>query len=643
MKKIFLAYLFISSIGYAQIKGDYSLGKVTKDELLMTVYPKDPDAGAVILDEKGETEGVEKSIRYVFHQTYYARIKILKKRDVRLANRRIYHNKDFPIKNLKAVSYNLDAQGNIVRTIMPSSQVFRNKVFKNANSTSFAIPNVKVGSVIEFAYTKTSYGYRLYDWEFQSDIPKIRSTYNAYIPDKIDLNTRLIGYLKLKDTSRTRDKCRSIYTNCYKMRHVMDSIPAFKKDVYMTSSRNFRSMLAFERAYYNELFRKEGNEHWNTINRIVRVAFNSKTRYKNYFKEKLPEQILKDPNKLSKAQKIYTFIREHYTWNKSNNLINDLDLKKAFYEKKGSLGEINMALLNSLEASNIEAKIVLLSTRDNIKITDVQPILDDFNYVVIRVHINNQTYYLDATNKHLEFGLLPFKCLNGRARVFNIPGYSFWENIESSIPTHKKTSTRIIFVPEENAFKGTSRIQKYGYAALALRNRLDNISKEEYIRDQSSNRTDIEIDNYKIKNLDKIGKPTLESVTFSIEPSPLSKHTFNINPYLFNQLTVNPFTLKERKFPIDYGTKEKSTNLVQIVIPKGYEVTSLPKNAAFAIREKEMFYYFQIVQGPNMIQVKSTFEINKPIFSAANYEALKAFYTKVVESQKEQIIIQKKL
>jgi len=641
MKKILLIAFLLNTICYGQIKGDYALGKVTKDELSMTHYDKDPDTGAVILEEKGETEGVEKSLQYVFYKTYYARIKILKKSDVHLANRRLYHDKDLPIKNLKAVSYNLDAQGNIEKTIMPTSQVFRNKVFKNANSTSFAIPNVTVGSVIEFTYTIGSYSYGLYDWEFQSFIPKIRSTYDAYIPDKIDFNTRLIGYLKLKDTTRTRDKCRSIYKNCYKMTHVMDTIPAFKKDVYMTSSSNFMAKLAFERAYYNSIIRKDGNEHWNTINRIVRVAFNKKTRYKKYFKEKLPSSILNDSDALSKAKKIYTFIKNHYTWNKSNYFISNLDLKKAFHERKGSLGEINMALLNALQASGIDAKIVLLSTRDNIKVTDVQPILSDFNYLVIRVSIDDKIYHLDATNKHLEFGQLPFKCLNGSARYFNIPGYSFWEEITPNIPTKTNINTRIVFDKDAQLFKGVSRIQKYGYRALALRDRLDEISEKEYIRNQSLNRSDIEVVNYKIKNLEKVTKPTLEVASFAIELSSLTKHSFSINPYMFDHIVKNPFALKERKFPIDYGNTEKRTNLIQINIPEGYEVRFLPKNVAFSIRDKELFYYFQIVQQGNSIQVKSVFEINTPIFSAANYEALKAFYDKVIESQKDQIIIKK--
>lgn len=642
MKKILLIALLLNAICYGQIKGNYSLGNVTLDELKMMHYEKDPDAGAVILEEKGETEAVEKSLQYVFYQTYYARIKILKKSDVYLANRRLFHNKDFPIKNLKAVSYNLDAKGNIVKTIMPTSQVFRNKMFKNVNSTSFAIPNVKVGSVIEFTYTTGSYGYKEYNWEFQSYIPKIRSIYNAYILDKTDLNIRLIGYLKLKDTSRTRSKCRSIYLNCSKMMYAMDSIPAFKKDVYMTSARNFRSKIAFERAYYNKLVKKEGDQHWNTIDRIIKVNFNSKTRYKKYFKEKLPNHFLHDTDVLSRAKKIYDFIKDHYTWNKSSNIIYKLDLKKAFYEKKGSLGEINMALLNALQSAEIDAKIVLLSTRDNIKITNVHPILSDFNYLVIRARINGQTYYLDATNKHLEFGLLSFTCLNGRARVFSLKEDSFWEDITATIPTQKKTTTRIVFNPDKNVFNGISRINKYSYQALSLRNQLDTISQQDYIRNQSSLEVNVEIESYKIKNIKNVKKPTLEIVSFSIDPSLESGYTFRISPFLFNRFFKNPFTLKERRYPIDYGNTEKLTNLVQINIPEGYKVASLPKSVAFTIREKELFYYFQIVQGSNMIQIKSVFEINKSIFSAANYKALKAFYDKVIASQKDQIIIQKK-
>ncbi len=629
MKKICFLCFLICSVGYSQIKGDYSLGKVTKDELLMIRYDKDPDAAALILEEKGEIS-LGDTNPVIFQREYYVKIKIFKRSAFHLAKMRLVHHKKLPLKDLEAFSYNLDEDGNIVKSSLTETKIFNDQLIGDTNTTSFQIPNVKEGTVFELKYTYRSYGYEVYDWNFQSEYPKLISKYTAFATIYPSYNIRINGYLKPEVSSSNLSKCVSVNENCNEINYVMRDIPAFKKDAFMTSEKNFKSRIVFETSYVTP------------IDRIIQLNFTSKTRYKKYFRSKLPDYIKKETVLIEKAKKAYQFIQKHYIWNGRVNLINAVNLKKAFFEGEGSIGEINLALLNTLQSLKIDAKLVLLSTRDNAKITAIHPSLLDFNYMVVRIEIDGKVYFLDAANKYLQFGAVPFKCLNGKARVFSLKAPSFWEDVKSSIPTEQKSTSRIVFNPDKNVFKGVTRIQKYGYRALKLREHLDGTSEKDYIMDQSSKFANVEVDNYKIKNIAQIEKPVLETANFSIEPSLPSENSFRIDPFLFHRIEKNPFTLKERKYPIDYGTKEKSTSLVQINIPNGYEVLSLPKNAAFTIREKEMFYYFQIVQGPNMIQIKTVFEINKSVFHPGSYEALKAFYNKVIESQKDQIIIQKK-
>lgn len=629
MKKIcFVCFLFCS-VSYTQIKGDYSLGKVTKDELLMNRYDEDPDAGAVVLEEKGKIS-IGDTNPLIFHKEYYIRIKVFKRSAFHLATRYLRHHKKLPVQDLEALSYNLDENGNIVQSNLTETKIYNDKLIGDINATSFQIPNVKEGTVFELKYTFRSYGYEVYDWNFQSEYPKLISKYTAFATIYPSYNIKINGYLKPDISNLDLSKCASVNENCNEINYEMKNVPAFKKDAYMTSENNFKSRIVFEKSYRTP------------IDRIIQLNFIPKTRYKKYFRSKLPDFIKKEADILLKARKVYRFIQSHYTWNKFGDLSNEVNLKKAFFERKGSVGEVNLALLNALLSLKIDAKIALLSTRENGKIANIHPSLLDFNYMVIRIKVDGKVYFLDATNKHLEFGVVPFRCLNGKARVFSLKQPSFWEDVKSNVSTEEKSTSRIVFNPEENLFKGISRIQKYGYRALSLREQLDSNSEKDYIMDQSSKLNRIEVEDYKIKNVAQVQKPIQETVTFVIEPSLPSEDSFSIDPFLFTRIDKNPFTLKERMYPIDYGTKEKSTHLVQINIPKGYKVVSIPENAAFTIREKELFYYFQIVHGPHMIQIKSVFEINKPVFSASNYEAIKKFYDKIIESQKNQIIIQKK-
>ena len=70
-----------------------------------------------------------------------------------------------------------------------------------------------------------------------------------------------------------------------------------------------------------------------------------------------------------------------------------MDTKHAFLEKTGNIGEINLSLYNSLKAADIDASLVVLSTRNNGLPTKLFPVIFHFNYVIVKAVINNKDYY----------------------------------------------------------------------------------------------------------------------------------------------------------------------------------------------------------------------------------------------------------
>ena len=66
-----------------------------------------------------------------------------------------------------------------------------------------------------------------------------------------------------------------------------------------------------------------------------------------------------------------------------------------------------------------DADPVLLSTREHGFNMASYPILDKLNYVIVRLHLGDQIYYLDAARPQLGFGLLAPDCYNGHARIIS--------------------------------------------------------------------------------------------------------------------------------------------------------------------------------------------------------------------------------
>src|SRR5690606_13980299 len=99
-------------------------------------------------------------------------------------------------------------------------------------------------------------------------------------------------------------------------------------------------------------------------------------------------------------------IKTWFKWNQYYGKYSDEGIKRALEKRSGNVTDINLSLVAALSAAGVDAEAVVLSTRDNGMVNKLYPILSDFNYVIAKVNIDDQSYFLDATDPLLPFGLL---------------------------------------------------------------------------------------------------------------------------------------------------------------------------------------------------------------------------------------------
>ena len=151
---------------------DFPYGSVSAADLEMTVYAPDTSAGAVVLKEFGEAY-ISNGENYNLIFTYHVRIKILNKNgldysDIEIALDKDGVNRQERILDVRASSFNIE-DGRIKEEIVQQKNVFTEDRHKYLSVKKFAIPNVRVGSVIELLYTLESpFIYNFRTWEFQS-------------------------------------------------------------------------------------------------------------------------------------------------------------------------------------------------------------------------------------------------------------------------------------------------------------------------------------------------------------------------------------------------------------------------------------------------------------------------------------------
>jgi hypothetical protein len=658
MKHILFTFLlFTSFFSFSQKNRSAEMGQTSIEELQMTTYEKDSLAHAVVLFEQANYYRNPRK-NYRFTTDYYNRIKIFDKDKFQdKATISVYTYKDQSVSDIKATTYYLDG-GKIKTVSLTKDQIFDIEETEKYNKTTFTLPGITSGAIVEYSYSVTTPYLGIRDWTFQSDIPKVRSEFLLAIEGNYQYNIRLVGFLPLQTNEN------SVSNSCFELpngnmaacaiySYGMNNVPAFEEEQHMLSKKNYLSKISFDlksittmtqtgNGYTSSVKKKVENvtETWKDADNSLKNNFlNHQTKKKNFFKKQLPENILAETDPLKKATSIYNFIRDHYTWNQLNWISSDIDVKESFDQRSGSVDAINLSLYNALQAAEIESYITLVSTRENGTPTKLFPVLNDFNYLIVKAVIGEEEFYLDATNKYRPFGEIPFKCLNGDARVFDFDKGSYWANLNKAKRAERKISAEIQF-NEENNIETNLNITHTRYFANDIRNEYYNYGKDEYLTNVESSVENGEIEDYTVEHIDEFEQPVVETFTL-IGDDDFSGSVVTVRPITYRTVGSNPFKLKERLYPVDFGYKRSTMQRINFNVPEGYKVTKLPEEVGVKLPNNGGSYMFKVQHIDDLVKIYVRYQIAKKVFTSDEYFYLKEFFNKIIMAENDFIRLEK--
>ncbi|TCI91504.1 DUF3857 domain-containing protein [Tenacibaculum sp. M341] len=622
----------------AQTRKGYELNKTTRDEIEMISYEKDSTTKAVVLEEKGHFS-VDKENNYNFRRDIYKRIKFFDKSEIDRATITIDLYKNEYVKYIKAISYT-NEEGNVKKIYLTKDKIYKKKNTDLWTEMSFTLPNVKDGSVIEYSYSVFSpYRHSIDDWYFQSSIPKIKSDFTALIPGNWKYNIRINGFQKLdREESNIKRLCLEIpgikTGDCLDLKFGMDSVPAFKKEDYMLASKNYMSRLIFELESYTHIDGRVNDyvTTWEDADRTLKKYFlDNQTSKKNYFRKKLPQEIFSIEDKLVKVKAIFKHLQNTLTWNEKHRSTK-LRVKESYESKTGSVDALNLILFNTLKAVDIDAHIIALSTRKNGMVTKLHPTTDDFNYFIVKTTVNGEDYLLDISNKNLLFGELPFKTLNGEGRLLDFKKGGEWQTVSPKY--YSSTSKKVIFKFDEelNPFGSIQESYK-GYFALNKRTKLSKIGDEKLWEEIEETYPDLEIDSLKFNTKDP--KDFKINYNFNVPDSEIEKSStkFKINPFVIDRITKNPFKLKERNYPVNFGYKWSKSYFIDIKTPQGYTLTKYPENTAVSLPNKGGRLLLNSKKTADGLTIYFKYSLNKEAYHSLEYEYLKEYFNKIIKAE----------
>lgn len=436
--------------------------------------------------------------------------------------------------------------------------------------------------------------------------------------------------------------------DCGLYKYAMMDVPAFVEEDYMTAKVNFVSSINFELSeiQYFDGRKDKITKEWKDIDQELRnnPSFGGQLRKgKDIFKESLAQLVATENDSLKKAQQIFEFIKNWYTWNDYLDKYSDLGIKKAFDSKTGNVGDINLSLVAALNYAGFKAEPVILSTRDNGLPIEVHPVMSNFNYVVGKVTIGGTSYLLDATDPYLTFGTIPIRCLNGKGRVITAKGSSYWLDI-TPVAKLKSVSVLDLKLQPDGNFTGKVSNQSQGYDALRERKHISSFNnQDEYIEELDEKWNKIKIVKYEINNLDKLDQPLSQQYEVQIEGfDDINKNKLFLNPFFIDEWSKNPFTAKERLYPVDLGAPLESQLILNLEYPANFQMENPPAPSIVNLPNNGGRFMFSVQNIGNKVILNSVISLNKAIYSSAEYSYLKELFNKIVQSYQTNLIFTKK-
>jgi len=614
-----------------------AFGSVDKTDLEMKECDFDKNAEAMVLFEKGQTDFIiSKGIDFEKH----VRIKILNDKGKGRADVHLrYHNwkNDEDIKDISAQVYNLDASGNIVVTKLDKKQIFEKQINKRWAEKVFTLPDVKPGSIIEYKYKHLNAD--VVNWYFQNSIPVKYSEFTFDYPNEIEIMFSPKCYLPYEQkTENSSTRTIRFFS--------MQNIPALRDEPYILNEDEYMQKVESRPvAVYINGRRENITTTWP---RVIRLLMEDED-FGVQIKKEIPrtadlDLALKNVNDpYAKMKIIHRYVKKNMEWN-GNPGIWALDgVKAAWKDKKGTVGEINLILINLLKDAGLNAKPILVSTHDYGLINTGSPGTGQFNKVLAWVTIDKKFYVLDATDKECPVDLIPPDVIATEGLVISkIETFEWgWESLWRDNLQFKNLVLLQGNIDKDGKLTGEASVSSYDYARLARIPTARKGKKEFTEKYFSSNNPGITIDSIGLENLDTDSLPLTQKVYFNQQLSSSGDYQyFSVN--LFTGLEKNLFVADERISDVFFGTLQSHSLIGSFTIPEGYQFEELPKNIKMIMPDTSIVITRLAQADESRVMVRINLDFKKPFYSAAEYGGFREFYKKLFDILNEQFVFKKK-
>ena len=611
-------------------------GKVSEEERKLTSCSFDTSAAAIVLGDIGY-------ISFHYGHPYailerFTRIKILKPEGRALANIRIpyYAGEQIEkVEEIKAQTINFDETGAKEIRKISKKEIFRVSSSRKWEEVRFALPKVRVGSIIEYRYRYlTKNIIFLNAWSFQREIPTLHSKIATEIPSDLE-------YIVLLNGNRLLEKYQEEFGESW----YLDNLPSLKKEPFVHNSNDYAEKIRFQLSGFDrrkeEILPYEEIVDFLTSWEMLGLELMQDHTYRDYISrlgklETIIKRIDRDMMELpagAKIKKIYNYIQSQYIWDYSFSIFPNIKFTDLQQLKSGNSAALNLLFTALAREAGLESLPVIISTRKHGRIEKSYSLLSQFNHLIAMVVEGKDTSYIDTANKQYPHYILPL-----------------WDRVNEGLAIKKKGTEWVKIVdPEKKAILKTSilgnlspsgkidlkcnRFYNDYFVVDALRKKETPILKT-FDYGAGFLETKLSDHRFVLKGEDLEEKFEIEAAIQSLNGKMIA-----FQPVFIEGFDKNPYQQRQRVYPIENAFKRQQIFQAIYRIPNEYTPESIPGSLELKLPNDYMNFKYVVNQKEGKIFFKVVVSYNYDRIPSCYYEALQQFYDRVIAKLKEKVLL----
>jgi hypothetical protein len=611
---------------------------ISPDELKMTSDPKAPGAMAIYLYRQVDRDDL------LNRETNYARIKIFTDEGRKYADIEIPFVKDLGnIKDIRARIVRPD--GGIINF---DGKIYEKTIVKAKGvkylAKTFTIPDVQVGSIVEYRYTRTLPEGWVYDsqWLLSEELFTKHAKFSLRQNPHIGIEWSWPrGLPEGTPSPLMKDNVVRLETS---------NIPAFQIEDYMPPEEEMKYRVDFR---YSRDTEKDPNKFWKKQNNEWYQGIQSFTDKRKAMEAAVAQTVAPDDAPEQKLRKIYarcqqirntSFEREKTKQELDREKLKEIQNVEDVWKRGYGNGlEITWLFLAMARAAGFEASPVRVATRNTHFFSVNVMNANELNTNVVVVKLNGKDAYFDPGMAFAPFGILPWSETDVTGLRIEKDGGT-WIGTPRPDPTVSGIERRAVLeLDDSGSLEGKVTFTYKGIAALTRRveeNEDDESGRKRYLEDEIKGYVPVAIEAELTNSPDWSSSSTTLVAEFNVKipgwASAAGKRTL-LAAAVFGGGEKHLFEGTNRVHPVYFSYSYTDIDDVTITPPLSWKIANLPQSHHVDV--KACAYTLTAENESGALRLRRNLMVDIVIANPKQYPALRAFFQAVRDGDDEQVVL----